>query len=94
MTTLETPLDIEAKNLKKMHLYAHLRELRRRLVWVVLALTIGFGVGLGVAEPVYRFLLLPLQQALPPTATNTLIFTAVTDGFVTEMRVAWFVALV
>lgn len=94
MTALETPLDVEAINLKKMHLYAHLRELRRRLVWVVLALAVGFGIGLGVAEPVYRLLLLPLQHALPPTATNTLIFTAVTDGFVTEMRVAWFVALV
>ncbi|MFN8693148.1 MAG: twin-arginine translocase subunit TatC [Holosporales bacterium] len=91
--TSSPPL-LEGENLKKMHLYAHLKELRKRLLWSALSIIAMFGVGFWQAEPVYQFLLRPLAAAMPASSGNTMIFTAVTDGFMTQMRVAWFSALV
>ncbi len=41
----------------------HLIELRRRLLWSVAALAVGFGICLYFAKPIFGFLVQPLLRA-------------------------------
>lgn len=67
----------------------HLVELRGRLVRCVIALAIGFAIGLYFADDVYGFLVRPLQAAFPP-GEGKLIYTQLYEAFVVELKVAFF----
>ena len=73
----------------KAPLLDHLVELRARLVRCVLALAIGFGIGLFFADDVYGFLVRPLEAAFPP-GEGRLIYTKLYEAFVVELKVALF----
>lgn len=69
---------------------AHLLELRRRLMvcaGVFLAATIGCYM---LAPQVYGFLVQPLADAFPDAAQRRLIYTGLTEAFVTYLRLAVF----
>lgn len=80
----------------EMTLAEHLRELRTRLVRIVLAVTLGAVVGWVVYEPVLEFLMDPycrLPQAFREDGRCTLIVTRVLEQFSLRVKVALVVGL-
>ena len=67
----------------------HLLELRRRLLWSLLALAAAFGLCIYLARPILKFLVAPLQVAGQRNIINTDIF----GGFFVELKVGFFAAL-
>ena len=77
--------DIDAS---KAPLLDHLIELRRRLLYSIGALVIGFGASLYFARPILSILVAPLHVA----GQRELINTDVYGGFLVEVKVAFFAA--
>lgn len=67
----------------------HLIELRRRLLYCVAALVIGFAVCFYFVKPIYGFLVAPLAAA----GQDKLVFTSIMGGFFVELKVAFFAAV-
>lgn len=70
----------------RMPLLDHLIELRRRLLWSMLALGIGFAICLYFAEPIFAFLVQPLLKA----GQGKLIYTDIFEAFFVNLKVALF----
>lgn len=68
-------------------LLAHLIELRRRLIWSLGAILVGFGVCYYFAPQIYEFLVRPLAEA-NGAAHRRLIYTGLTEAFVTYIKLA------
>ncbi|HPF78203.1 MAG TPA: twin-arginine translocase subunit TatC [Alphaproteobacteria bacterium] len=76
---------------EKLPITGHLIELRRRLIWVFLAMAAGTAVCFIFVEPIYGFLVQPLANAMESgSGTNRLIYTGLTEAFFTYMKVAFF----
>jgi sec-independent protein translocase protein TatC len=73
----------------KAPLLEHLIELRRRLLWSVLAFAIAFGASLYFARPIFSFLVQPLRAA----GQSELVQIKVFEAFFAEIKVAFFAAL-
>ncbi|HVF37850.1 MAG TPA: twin-arginine translocase subunit TatC [Sphingomicrobium sp.] len=73
----------------KAPLLEHLIELRRRLLWCVMALLGGFFVCLYFAKPIFAVLVQPLLAA----GQGKLIYTDIFEAFFVEVKVAFFAAL-
>ena len=67
----------------------HLVELRRRLLYSIAAMIVAFGVCMYFAEPIFAFLLRPLKAA----GQTKVIFTTIYGGFFTEIKLAFFAAM-
>ncbi|MDF7775752.1 twin-arginine translocase subunit TatC [Sphingomonas sp. AOB5] len=67
----------------------HLIELRRRLLWSVLALAVAFAGSLYFARSIFAILVAPLKAAGQLTIINTQVF----GGFLVEIKIAFFAAL-
>jgi sec-independent protein translocase protein TatC len=74
-------------------LIEHLIELRRRLLYSVLAFVLVFGVCLYFAEDIYGFLVQPLADVLKDQPGRRLIFTGLTEAMFTQIKVAFFAAV-
>lgn len=74
----------------KMPLLDHLIELRRRVIWSIVALAVAFVPSFYFAQPIYDFLAHPLADLLPPG--QPFILTDVLEGFVTNVRIAFWAA--
>jgi len=75
---------------EKLPLTGHLIELRKRLMWIFLAMAIGTGICFIFVEQIYSFLVEPLAQAMSNGGTQRLIYTGLTEGFFTYLKVAFF----
>jgi sec-independent protein translocase protein TatC len=73
----------------KAPLLDHLIELRRRLLWSMLAFAIAFGISLYFARPIFSFLVQPLRAA----GQSELVQIKVFEAFFAEIKVAFFAAL-
>lgn len=82
--------EIEAS---KAPLLDHLIELRRRLIYSLLALLAGFLACFGFAKYIYAFLTLPLAHALAGQPNHHLIYTALYETFFTYVKVGMFAGL-
>ena len=69
----------------------HLVELRKRLIWSVVALFAAFGVCFYFADRIFAFLAQPLVRAFPP-GEGKLVYTKLYEAFFVEVRVAFFAA--
>lgn len=78
----------------KAPLIEHLTELRRRLIWSLVALAVAFGVCYIFAEEIYGFLTKPLADVLGPERSRRMIFTGLHEAFFTYIKVAFFAAVV
>jgi sec-independent protein translocase protein TatC len=77
-----------------MPLLEHLIELRRRLMWSVLGFVVAFAVCYSVSLDIYDVLMYPLAQVMTEVGgTQRMIYTALTEGFFTQVKVAAFGAL-
>jgi sec-independent protein translocase protein TatC len=76
---------------KPMPLLDHLIELRTRLLWSMGALLVAFGVCYHFSGGIYSYLAEPLAHVLEARGENRrLIFTSLTEGFFTYLKVAFF----
>jgi sec-independent protein translocase protein TatC len=69
----------------KISVLDHLNELRRRLMFCVYFFVVVFGISYAFAEDIYYVLALPLKKQL--------IFTALTEAFLTYVKLAMFMAV-
>lgn len=74
-----------------MSFLEHLDELRRRLVWSVLGLVIGFLACFSISNYIFDFLMGPLREVLPPG--GELIAVEVGEIFMLHLKMAFFVAI-
>jgi sec-independent protein translocase protein TatC len=84
MTTSEAP---EALDPMRQPLLAHLIELRRRLIYALAAVLIGFLVSYYFAPQIYAFLVRPLAVATG-SEPRRLIYTGLTEAFLTYVKLA------
>lgn len=82
--------DIDAT---KAPLMDHLIELRKRLIWSIVAVFIGFLACFAFAKQIYNILLRPYRQAAGFDTPIELIYTAPQEFFFTELRLALFGAI-
>jgi len=82
--------DIEAS---KAPLMEHLLELRRRLMWSLLAVLLAFLVCFWFARPIYNLLLWPYRLAVGSEAPIEMIYTAPQEFFFTQVKLAIFGAI-
>ncbi|HEX2059990.1 MAG TPA: twin-arginine translocase subunit TatC [Thermoanaerobaculia bacterium] len=87
---LQNDVDPEHE-LPKMTFLDHLEELRRRLMWSLLAVAIAFLACWAFAEPIFGKLQEPLTKFLPPG--DKLAYTRLTAPFFLYMKVAFFAGL-
>jgi len=78
--------------LPKMTFLEHLEELRKRLLYSILAITAGFLLCWAKAELIYGWIQAPLTQFLPP-GNNQLSYTRLTAPFFLYMKVAFFAGI-
>ena len=71
-------------------IYAHLIELRKRLMWVFATMIVGTGISFLFVETIYSFLVQPLSNAMGEESTNRLIYTGLTEAFFTYLKVSFF----
>src|SRR5579875_3835482 len=67
----------------------HLLELRRRLIYCILALVVTFFVCFYFSEDIFAFLLQPLKEA----GQSTVIYTQIFEAFFVQVKVAFFAAM-
>lgn len=78
---------------KKMPLLDHLIELRSRLFYSFIAFLVLFGVSYHFAQDIYDFFTRPLAHALAGQKDARMIFTALYEPFLAEVKVAFYTAL-
>lgn len=71
----------------------HLTELRKRLLYTVVMLLISTAIAYQFAGQIYGFLVTPLAQAMGEESTQRLIYTSLTEGFFTWIKLAFYAAL-
>lgn len=76
----------------KMSFLDHLSELRKRILWSLLALIILFIPAYVFSEKIFDFLMQPIIRNLPEG--SSLIFTRPAEGFLTYLRVSFFSAII
>ncbi len=71
-----------------MPILEHLAELRRRLIWSIVALIVASAVAFAFYEVIVRFLLRPFEGIESAMDNNTVYVTTVIEGFSTRLRVS------
>ena len=89
--TLESTLETEEAELPKMSFLDHLDELRRRLMYSVIALVVATLVCWSFAPQIFDWLEKPVLQFLPPG--EQLAYTRLTSPFFLYMKVAFFAGI-
>lgn len=70
----------------------HLIELRKRLLWCVLALAVTFAASMAVADEIFAILVRPLSEAFAD-GQGRLVYTKLYEAFFVEVKVALFSAI-
>ena len=82
----------EADAAGKMAFLDHLDELRRRIIYTVISVIIGFVIAFLFIDRIFDFIMRPLQELLP--AGGTLIFTDPTEAFILYIKIALIFGLI
>ena len=77
---------------KKLPLLEHLIELRRRILYSVIAFLIAFLICFYFANPLFNFLVAPLADLFEGQEGAHMVFTALHEKFFTNIKVAFFAA--
>jgi sec-independent protein translocase protein TatC len=76
----------------KMSFLDHLDELRRRIIYALVAVLIGLGIALFFIGPIFQFIFKPMQALLP--AGQTLIYTDPSEAFFLQIKIALMAGLI
>ncbi len=76
-----------------MPLMEHLVELRQRLLYSIVAFFVAFIVAYQFHQPIFNFLVQPLNHVFEGQAGRRMIFTAPTEAFFTYIKVAFFAGI-
>ncbi|MEO5372962.1 MAG: twin-arginine translocase subunit TatC [Alphaproteobacteria bacterium] len=94
MTTPDSTSDSDDPEQNKMPLLGHLIELRRRLLYAAASFLGAFFACYAVKEHIYGFLVVPLAEIMQEVGgSQRMIYTAITEGFFTYIRVSAFAAV-
>lgn len=85
--------DTTAQQMVSQDFITHLIELRRRLIYAFIAMLGGTIAAYIFVEPIYGFLVAPLEQAMGPDSTQRLIYTGLSEAFFTYIKVAFFAGI-
>lgn len=88
-----SPEDEAEVESSKAPLLEHLMELRKRLIYALLAFALCFILCFAFSKEIYAFLTEPLSRAMVGHANRHLIYTAVYETFFTYMKVGLFAGL-
>jgi len=64
----------------------HLDELRRRIIYSLVAILVGLGIALFFITPLFKFIFEPMQAMLP--AGQTMIYTDPSEAFFLQIKIA------
>src|SRR5687768_12371835 len=70
----------------KMSFLDHLDELRRRIMWALGSVVVGFGIAIAFYQQLFNFVIGPMQAMLPKG--QTLIFTEPTEAMMIYIKIA------
>jgi len=76
---------------EKMPFTAHLEELRTRIIRIIIAATIGFGVCWYFKEWLFQIITRPLYRVLPPN--SFMIYTSLPEAFFNYMKISFYASL-
>src|SRR3954469_1729266 len=76
----------------KMSFLEHLDELRRRIIYALLAVGVGFVLAYAFIDRIFAFIMLPMQQMLP--AGQKLIYTEPTEAFMLMIKIGLMAGLI
>lgn len=76
-----------------MPLLDHLVELRRRLMYAIMAFLIAFVVCYHFAGDIFAFLVRPLAELTGEDSNSKIIYTALTEAFFTHVKIGYYAAL-
>ena len=78
------------ENLDQQPLITHLIELRQRLIYCLIGFFLAFGVSYYFAQDVFVILVRPLAAIFGPDSGRRLIYTGLTEAFMTYIKIAMF----
>jgi sec-independent protein translocase protein TatC len=70
----------------KMSFLDHLDELRRRIMWALGSVVVGFGIAIGFYQQLFNFVIDPMREMVPKG--QTLIFTEPTEAMMIYIKIA------
>ena len=73
-----------------MNFFDHIKELRQKLMYSIIFFLISFVISFYFSQSIFEFLAKPLTSILPDG--NGLIYTALQEAFLTNVKVAFFTA--
>ena len=76
----------------KMSFLDHLDELRRRIIYALSSVGIGFVIAFLFINQIFDFIMRPLQELLPPG--GTLVYTDPTEAFMLNIKIALIAGLI
>ena len=76
----------------KMSFLDHLDELRKRIVWAVVAVFVGVIISFFFINDIFDFIMKPLQAMLPPG--GTLVYTDPAEAFMLNIKIALIAGLI
>jgi sec-independent protein translocase protein TatC len=88
----ERDLDEQSDGSGRMSFLEHLDELRKRIMWAVGGVLIGFVISFFFINEIFDFVMRPMQAMLP--AGQTLIYTEPTEAFMLYIKIALIAGLI
>lgn len=79
---------IEQEFGKEQTIIEHLVELKQRLIYCLIAVLLGFFISYYFADNIYKFLLQPLVDALGGKDGQRIIYTSLTEAFLTYLKLS------
>src|SRR5215471_18157145 len=87
-TVVEPEVEKEERQLGSMSLLQHIEELRRRLIYCIVAVAVCFGVGWYYADRIFDKMSIPIKDALTKNKwPATLTYLSPTDPFNTYLKI-------
>ncbi len=77
---------------EKAPLAGHLEELRKRIIYSLIAIGVGFAASYGFSEKIYYLIALPIKPFLKDG--NAFIFTGLTEAFFTYLKLSIFSGII
>jgi len=85
----ENDPDRDDRDIHRAGLLEHFADLRRRFIFSLISLFVGFGVCYAFVQDLYAFLVRPLVAALEGAGAHRLIYTGPAEAFITYLKLAF-----